>query len=82
MAGSSPGAVESSMEVEELQWGKCTPFVLLELALCNRQLGKAPCIQCHTPLDTMGVVVAPLGRLGVELVQYMRAEGKMGREPA
>ena len=30
----------------------------------------------------MGVVVAPLGRLGVELVQYMRAEGKMGREPA
>lgn len=81
MAGSSPGAVASSMEVEELQWGKCTPFVLLELALCNRQLGKTPCIQCHTPLDTMGVVVAPLSNLVVELVQYMKVEGKMGREP-
>lgn len=81
MAGSSPGTVASSMEVEELQWGKCTPFVLLELALCNRKLGKAPYIQCHTPLDTTRVVVAPLGRLGVELVQYMGVEGKMGREP-
>lgn len=81
MAGSSPGNVASSMEVEELLWGKCKPFVLLELAWCNRQLGKAPCIQCHTPLDTMEVVVAPLGRLGVELVQYMRVDGKMGREP-